>query len=153
MLCIPMAWYQMHLTTGRYIIASVWLYSFSLTGHYGDVIMRAIASQITDVSMVCSTVCSGVDKKTTPKLLVIGLCEGNSTVTGEASNAEMFRFDGAVMGIMSAVGPVKPLHLAVGRHSTVLYDMLTGLVLTIYTSWDIMDGSDNEICVYAERYW
>ena len=31
--------------------------------HYGDVIMRAIASHITSVSMVCSTVCSGADQR------------------------------------------------------------------------------------------
>ena len=60
--------------------------------HYSDVIMSATASQITGVSMVCSTVCSDADKKTS-KLRVTGLCEGNSPVTGEfpsqrASNAE-----------------------------------------------------------------
>ena len=33
--------------------------------HYSDVIMSAMASQITNVSIVCSTVCSGVDKKNT----------------------------------------------------------------------------------------
>ena len=31
--------------------------------HYSDVIMRAVASQITDESIVCSTVRSGADKK------------------------------------------------------------------------------------------
>ena len=30
--------------------------------HYNDVIMSAMASQITSVSMVCSTVCSGTDQ-------------------------------------------------------------------------------------------
>ena len=57
-----------------------WLY-------YSDVIMSAMASQITSVSMVCST------SKKPSKLSVTGLCEGNSPVTGEfpsqrASNAE-----------------------------------------------------------------
>ena len=31
--------------------------------HYSDVIMSAVASQISDVSIVCSTVCSGADHK------------------------------------------------------------------------------------------
>ena len=54
--------------------------------------MGAMASQITSVSIVYLTVCSGADKKAS-KLSVTGLCEGNSPVTGEfpsqrASNAE-----------------------------------------------------------------
>ena len=31
--------------------------------HYNDVIMKAMASEITDVSIVCSTVCSGADRR------------------------------------------------------------------------------------------
>ena len=31
--------------------------------HYGDIIMSAMASQITGVSMICSTVCSGADQR------------------------------------------------------------------------------------------
>ena len=53
--------------------------------YYSDVIMWAIASQITGILIVYSTVCSGTD--------VAVLCEGNSLVTGEfptqrASNAK-----------------------------------------------------------------
>ena len=52
--------------------------------------MIAMASQITSLTIVYSTVCPGADKK---KLRVTGLCEGNSPVTGEfpaqkTSNAE-----------------------------------------------------------------
>ena len=36
-----------------------------LPKHHSDVIMSAKASQITSVSIVCSTVCSGADKKKT----------------------------------------------------------------------------------------
>ena len=32
--------------------------------HYGDIIMNAMASQITSVSIIYSTVCLGADKKT-----------------------------------------------------------------------------------------
>ena len=51
--------------------------------HYHDVIMSAMVSHITDVSVVYSTDCSGVDQSKTSKLRVTGLCEGNSPVTGE----------------------------------------------------------------------
>ena len=65
------------------------------TIYYSDVTMSAMAFQITGVSIVCSTVCSGIDKKTS-KHRVTGLCEGNPPVTGgfhriphtRASNAE-----------------------------------------------------------------
>ena len=55
--------------------------------------MCAMASQITSLTIVYSTVYSGTDQKKTPKPRVTGLCEGNSPVTGEfpaqrASNAE-----------------------------------------------------------------
>ena len=60
--------------------------------HYNDVIMSATASQITSLTIVYSTICLGADEKTS-KLLVTGLCAGNSPVTGEfpahrASKAE-----------------------------------------------------------------
>ena len=53
--------------------------------HYPAVIMSAVAFQITSLSTVCSTVCSGADqrKKDNIKARVTGLCAGNSPVTGE----------------------------------------------------------------------
>ena len=62
-------------------------------GHYSDAIMSAIASQITSVTIVYSTVYSRRRSKKTSMLRVTGLCAGNSPVTGEfptqrASNAE-----------------------------------------------------------------
>ena len=61
--------------------------------HYNDVIMSAMASRITTLATVYSTVYSRGRSKKTSKLRVTGLCEGNSPVTGElsaqrASNAE-----------------------------------------------------------------
>ena len=61
--------------------------------HYNDVIMTAMVSQITSLTIIYSSVYSGADKKNTSKLRVTGLCEENSPVTGEfptqrASNAE-----------------------------------------------------------------
>ena len=60
-----------------------------------DVVMSAMASQITGILIVYSKVCSGEDKKTKTKLPVTGLCEVDGLVAGEfpaqrASNAEFF---------------------------------------------------------------
>ena len=68
-------------------IICIW-YCISLF-HYDDVIMGAMASQITSLTIVYSTVCS----KKTSKLRITGLCAENSLVTSEfpaqmASNAE-----------------------------------------------------------------
>ena len=67
---------------------------------YIDVIMSAMASQITGVSSICSTVCSGADQSS--KLRVTGLCEVNLAVTGgfhsqRARDAEKNPFDDVIM--------------------------------------------------------
>ena len=64
----------------------------TFSDHHSDVIISAMASQVTGVSIVYSTVCSGADQRKY-QFSVTGLCEGNSPVTGEfpaqrASNAE-----------------------------------------------------------------
>ena len=61
--------------------------------HYNDVIMGAISSQITSLTIVYSTVYLRRSSNKTSKLRVTGLCEGGSLVTGEfpaqrASDAE-----------------------------------------------------------------
>ena len=61
-----------------------------LAMHYYDVIMSAMASQITSLMIVYSIVYSGADQR---KLCVAGFCAGNSPVTSEfpaqiASNTE-----------------------------------------------------------------
>ena len=55
--------------------------------------MSAMASQITSLTIVYSTVYSGADQRKHIKLRITGLCEGKSPVTGEfptqrVSNAE-----------------------------------------------------------------
>ena len=56
--------------------------------HSSDVIMSAMASQITGVSIVCSVVYSGAD----PRKRITGLCEGNPVTGGfpsqRATNVE-----------------------------------------------------------------
>ena len=61
--------------------------------HYSEVILKAMASQITSHTSVYSTIYSRRKSKKTSKLRVAGFCKGNSPVTGEfptqmASNAE-----------------------------------------------------------------
>ena len=61
--------------------------------HYTDVTMSPMASKITSLTIVYSTVRSSSRSKKTSKRRVTGLCAGNSPVTGEfpaqrASNAE-----------------------------------------------------------------
>ena len=71
--------------------------------HYSDMIMSAMASEITGVSIIYPTVCSDADQR---KLRFTGLCEGNPPVNGafpsqRASNAEMFPFDDVIMHRMT----------------------------------------------------
>ena len=85
--------------THNYLLKSLWImWSFShhyfsetLQQHYSDVIMGAMASQIT--SLTIGYRLFGRRSKKTSKFPVTGLCAGNSPVTGEfpaqmASNAE-----------------------------------------------------------------
>ena len=76
-------------------LLTLWSYVFlALTHrHYNYVIMGVIASQITSLTIVFSTVHSKRRSKKTSTLRVTGLCAENSPVTGEfpaqrASNAE-----------------------------------------------------------------
>ena len=73
------------------IILPIWRAAY--IAHYNDVIMSAMASQITSLTIVYSNVYSKRRSNKTSKLRVTGLCEGNSPVIGEfpaqrASNAE-----------------------------------------------------------------
>ena len=51
--------------------------------HYNDVIMGTMASQISSLTIVYSTVYSRPRSKKTSKLRVTGLCTRNSPVAGE----------------------------------------------------------------------
>ena len=75
--------------------ASSWFFSetVKVCAHGNDVIMIAMVSQITSLTIVHSTVYWRRRSKKTSKLRVTGLCEGNSPMTGEfptqtTSNAE-----------------------------------------------------------------
>ena len=57
--------------------------SQQFTNHYDDVLMSAMASQITSLAIVYSTVYSRCRSKRELKLRVTGLCEGNSSGTSK----------------------------------------------------------------------
>ena len=61
--------------------------------------MDAMASQITGVSIVYSTVYSGADQRKHQKLRVTGLCEGNSLFSPLKwlVMRKIFPFDGVIM--------------------------------------------------------
>ena len=62
---------------GSYAVRCHWLaFSSYLFIHYSDVIMSTVASQISGVVIVCSTVCWGADQRNTPKPRVTGLVRG-----------------------------------------------------------------------------
>ena len=113
------------------------------TAHYSEIMLGAMVFQITGVSIVCSTVCSGEDKKHTSKLRVTDLCEGNPPMTGgfrhkRPVTRKMFPFDDVILwnfkkhfhewklrlvnlGLDDGLGPNR-------RHTT------------IWTSWDLFRG-------------
>ena len=70
--------------------------------HYNDIIMGVMASQITNLSSVYSTLYSRRRSKKASKLRVTGLCEGNSPLTGEFPaqrpvTGKIFPFDDIIM--------------------------------------------------------
>ena len=72
--------------------------------HYGDVMMGAMASQITSLTIVYSTVYSGADQIKHQSSASLTFVSGNPPVTGgfpsqRASNAEMFPFDDVIMSM------------------------------------------------------
>ena len=86
--------------------------------HYSDVIMWAMASQITCVSIVCSTVLFFRRRsKKTSKRHVAGLCEGNPPVT---CGFPSWRFSNAERASIwwSHHGTIGTVLLNHGRHST-----------------------------------
>ena len=116
--------------------------------HYNSVIMSAMASQITSLTIVYS----GADQKKTSKLCVTGLCEGNSPVTGEfpiqgASNAEMFPFDDAIIYCSgSGEGTLGDVYIALGNGYVMnllnIYSLFMNIIkryihITVTSQWPL----------------
>ena len=79
--------------------------------HYNDVLFGTLASQITSLTSVYSTVYSDADQRKHQKLRVTGLCAGNSPGTGEfpaqmASNGENFSIWWRHHGTHGVRGPI-----------------------------------------------
>ena len=68
---------------GPWCVTSLWWIPMRTLSHYNDVIMSAMASQITSLTIVYSNVYSRCRSTKTSKLRVTGLCAGNSPVTSE----------------------------------------------------------------------
>ena len=84
---------------------SISLVDFWAWNYYNDVTMSAMASQITSLAIVYSTVYSGADQRKHQSSASLAFV-GNSPVTGEfpaqrASNVEIFPFDDVIMIIAS----------------------------------------------------
>ena len=75
-----------------------------LTRHYSGVIMSAMACQITGVSIVCSTVCSGADQRTHQSSASLGFVRGIHRWPVDSPHKgpvtwKMFSFDDIIMTI------------------------------------------------------
>ena len=86
--------------------------------HYNDVIMSAMASQITSLTIVYSTIYSGTDQRKYQSSASMAFVCGDSPVTGEfpaqrSSNAEMFPFSDVIM-----LSPPTRLFISVLRMTT-----------------------------------
>ena len=99
----------------------VWYFIFHITRqHYGDVIMSTIASQITSVSIVYSTVCSGADQRERQTSASLAFVRGihrwpvNSPHKGPVMQ-KMFPFDDVIMRTKPAA-----YHVHIGRE--ILYN-------------------------------
>ena len=95
--------------------------------HYSDDIMSIMASQITGVSIVCSTVCSspGVEfkrrSKKTSKLRATGLCKRNPPVTGGFLSQRASNVENVSMLLLATFYDVKqdPVFCIFGQHACV----------------------------------
>ena len=73
----------LHLYIKHSVTICTVMISMFMPTYYNDVIMNAMASQITSLTIVYFSVYSRRRSKKTSKLRVTGLCEGDSPVTGE----------------------------------------------------------------------
>ena len=81
--------------------------------HYKDVIMRAMVSQITGVSIVCWTVCSGADQRKHQSSASLAFVRGihrwpvNSPHKGPVTR-KMFPFDDVIMWQLRCAASISP---------------------------------------------
>ena len=85
-----------------YVNALRWMARDITDNHCNDVIMSAMVSQITSVSIVDLTVFSGADQRKHQSFASLALCAGNSALTGKLPHKgpvtqKMFPFDDVIM--------------------------------------------------------
>ena len=98
--------------------------------HYSEDIITAMASQITSVSIVCSTVCSGADQRNI-KARVTDLYAGNwIPLTKGQERGKMFTFDDIIMQWILFLGQWGPPCLA----PALIPGLMTGLMASIVES-------------------
>ena len=95
-------WRKLNKTIASKSACWSWYHSKIRSVHYNDVMMGAMASQITTLTIIYWIIYSKRRSKKTSKLRLTGLSAGNSSVPVEfpaqrASNAEMLPFDGVIM--------------------------------------------------------
>ena len=85
----------------KQVVVSVWVQWYK---HYSDVIMSMMASQITSISFVCSTVCSGADQRKYQSSMSLAFVRGIHQSPVDSPNkgpvmCKMFPFDDIIMVI------------------------------------------------------
>ena len=120
---------------------------FTVSTHYYDVTMSAVASKMTNISTVCSTLCPGAHQRNAPKLRVTGLCEANPLVTccfvsQKASNAINVSIWWRHHGFRSWLGTKQKTSNKLGQwwprsfnHITLLGDHLQWRPVFMKTTW------------------
>ena len=123
--------------------------------HYDDVIMTTIASQITSLTVVYSTVYSDADQSKHQKLRVTGLCVGNSPGPVNSPHKgpvtrKMFPFDDVIMRIQKLEQP---------KRRTIIYGLQTFPYLGSKL-WNLPASEDNEVndidlerLKFLMKYW
>ena len=98
--------------------------------HYGDVTMRAIASQITDASSVCSNICAGADQIKHQSAASLTFMAGTGGFPHKGpEKRKMFSFDGVIMTIWipHIVSALSYLDLAWWRHQMETFPALLAI--------------------------
>ena len=136
--------------------------------HYRDVIMSTMASQITGVSIVCSAVCSGTDKKKTSKLRVTVLCVGNSprpvnSPLKRPVTRKMFPFDDVIMLLYTLFEDMTCNNKAVVFHELEFIPTWTtwiktkksmfDRIITMYHSYHVVLMTYSVSIHYLNQYW
>ena len=102
LVCIISNMYFYRSILMKFIMAALLVLGQSLHTHYNDVIMGAMASQITSLTIVCSTVYSGTDKRKHQSSASLAFVRGihrwpvNSPHKGPVTR-KMFPFDDVIM--------------------------------------------------------